>query len=75
MMPDRTCKTCASWEKTDIHGHVFHNCGHPLVGDVSVCEESSGLETYENCGYRPQVMTGPDFGCIHWGSAEDDDGD
>ena len=71
------CKNCRLWESG--HGHLSDYPGRPRGGPMGVCESGKmiyagegqkagkdGIEFSDAESYEAAVVTGPDFGCVHW---------
>lgn len=54
-----TCKNCKHWEFIDVG--TVGLCNHPKVGQTGDNLTRDGLNVSDG-----EVITGPDFGCVHW---------
>ncbi len=81
-MPVPSCKTCGHWggdESASATRLGLRQCvrARDVSDDLAVTAYDSGAtaEPAEFCsvdfeGYQSRVLTGPDFGCIHWKARE-----
>jgi hypothetical protein len=65
-----TCKTCKHWDTSQPEDFgVYHGDSHfPCErndGTVQIAQ-AHGAYTSTFDGSHPGLVTGPDFGCIHW---------
>jgi hypothetical protein len=62
------CKNCIFWGEP-VEGANYRKCSSPKIvrgyGDVDVPDDGANVEDDEGWG----IMTGPDFGCIHFESS------
>jgi len=64
-----TCKTCKWWKEEE---QVYSDHAHMVCDYVDTIhnEGSSSFEVYaealDDSGMEIALVTGPDFGCIHW---------
>ena len=65
------CKTCKFWQ-TQFKLPFESSCACPQIvyrGDATGSEREppvDGLVYYDAEAYHAYIMTGPEFGCIHW---------
>lgn len=79
-----TCGTCKYWQSLewfrDQDGVEVRSCSHPMVikptyganGDRTgnLTMRADGVLTADEGGCTDRLMTGPDFGCVHWRATE-----
>lgn len=70
---ERICKNCKYWENSDIGS--YYGCKKGEYGECSsnkFCYQESNKDEKDNLvywdyeGYSAGVMTGSDFGCVHF---------
>lgn len=69
----RTCSSCKWWGKKFEHAVLIdtHLCEHPMVCQPEYGKRNNktmradGVLTMDEGGYTGELITGPDFGCIH----------
>jgi hypothetical protein len=60
-----TCKDCCHWSITDARPPIMGQC----VNEHVTADWPTGaqiMESYEDSPGAPHLVTGPDFGCIHF---------
>lgn len=67
----KTCKTCKFW--TPCRTDTQRDGTKVVVGECDFCPDPNELSTtlgvdygaYDDSGLYAQIVTGPDFGCVH----------
>ena len=65
-----TCKDCKFWSRNTTSYHPIHcgQCSNEKIIYDPVAPPKDGLSYYDYEGYMASILTGEDFGCIHWES-------
>lgn len=71
MTTDQRCRTCKHWGPA-IEGRDAMYCNHDKLGDLpEAINERDGLYPEDERGIcGAWIVTGPDFGCVHWEGKE-----
>lgn len=63
----RTCATCHHW--LDVGAGPWREC-RKITWQIGITKPPACIDASVKLRDRPQLMTGPDFGCNQWEAAE-----